>query len=190
MATTNAQIQALLNANGFPCGPADGVIGPNTRAAVARFQRAYNGPDPWLTIDGVPGPKTQHALSAIPGFLSAHFHVAEVACHHCGQAYVRRELLAALEDLRTYLLGPVVLISAYRCKQHNGDVGGASASMHLEGLAADTDIDAHVAAVSRLELFSGIGDKDSVVKHVDLRHLSSKNLTPNATGVNPARWHY
>jgi hypothetical protein len=183
------QIQIALNANGFPCGAADGIIGPNTKAAVRRFQQAYNGPDGWLTVDGIPGPKTQNAVAELP-YLSPHFAVGEVACHHCGLAYVKRELLNDLETLRSHLGTPLPIIDAYRCKFHNAEVGGAGVSMHLEGLAADTAPVAPWESVWAQRLFSGIGDRRGLISHVDLRHLSPKNLTPNATPEHPARWTY
>lgn len=185
----NRQIQTILNTSGFPCGAIDGVVGPQTAAAVVRFQQAYNGPDGWLEVDGVPGPKTQSALADLP-YLSPHFPVREVACHHCGLAYVRRELLNDLETLRGALQAPVPLADAYRCAYHNRAVGGAKDSMHLYGYGADPAIDAHVDQVYRMKLFSGIGDKNGVVKHVDLRHLSTFNETPDATPAAPARWQY
>lgn len=50
-------IQAMLGALGFPCGAADGSLGPNTSDAVKRFQQA-NG----LPADGQPGPQTRTKL--------------------------------------------------------------------------------------------------------------------------------
>jgi hypothetical protein len=187
---TNAEIQQRLNANGFPCGYVDGIIGPTTKAAVTYFQQAYNGTLGWLAIDGIPGPATTAALGELPK-LSAHFAVAELACHHCGKAYVRRELLRALETLRT-VVGPVVIVDAYRCVQHNEAVGGADDSMHLYGYAADpaTSMALHVDTVFKLRAFSGIGDQNGVVRHVDVRHLSPQNQTLAATVAIPARWHY
>jgi zinc D-Ala-D-Ala carboxypeptidase len=182
-------VQAALNAHGFPCGRVDGVLGPNTKAAVARFQQAYaNGP--WLTVDAVPGPKTQAALDDLP-YLSPHFSVAEVASHGNGDCYVSRDLLAALEQLRTFLNMPLHVIDAYRDPAHNTSVGGEKDSMHLYGLAADIPPVCSWQAVARLGLFSGIGDRHGMISHVDLRHLAGQaNHTPNATPQAPARWTY
>jgi hypothetical protein len=49
-------LQQLLNSLGFPCG-VDGGFGPNTRAAVERFQAAHG-----LRVDGKVGPDTWRAL--------------------------------------------------------------------------------------------------------------------------------
>lgn len=187
---TPTDIQDLLNSHGFPCGAVDGIIGPTTRAAVTYFQSAYNGSLGWLAIDGIPGPATTAALAELPN-LSGHFVVAELACRHCGKAYVRRELLRALEALRT-VVGPVVLVDAYRCAAHNAAVGGAQDSMHMYGYAADpaTSMALHVDTVFRVRAFSGIGDQNGVVRHVDVRHLSPQNQTLAATVTAPARWNY
>lgn len=183
-------VQAVLNAHGFPCGKVDGILGPNTKAAVARFQQAYNGPDKWLTVDAVPGPKTQAALDDLP-YLSPHFTVSELASHGNGDCYVKRELLAALEQLRSFVNMPLHIISAYRDPAHNQAVGGADDSMHLLGWAADIPPVCSWRAVARLEIFSGIGDRYGMISHVDLRHLAGDaNHTPQATPQRPARWTY
>lgn len=52
-----AAIQRALLARGYDPGPADGIAGRRTEAAVRAFQR-----DAGLTVDGDPGPKTQAAL--------------------------------------------------------------------------------------------------------------------------------
>jgi peptidoglycan hydrolase-like protein with peptidoglycan-binding domain len=49
--------QAALTRLGFSTQGIDGTFGPNTRAAVERFQRANN-----LSVDGVIGPNTQAAI--------------------------------------------------------------------------------------------------------------------------------
>ena len=52
-------IQARLNNLGFDCGPEDGILGPDTQAALARFQKeVLQRNDP----DGVPDGATRDAL--------------------------------------------------------------------------------------------------------------------------------
>ncbi len=54
-------LQFLLAWHGFPSGPFDGRLGPGTEAAIRRFQR-WAG----LTVDGLVGPATLHALRVVP----------------------------------------------------------------------------------------------------------------------------
>jgi peptidoglycan hydrolase-like protein with peptidoglycan-binding domain len=58
-----SQLQNLLKVAGYDPGPADGVYGPMTEAAVADFQEAYGS----LTVDGKVGPNTREALAAYLG---------------------------------------------------------------------------------------------------------------------------
>lgn len=57
------RIQELLISAGYDPGPADGIYGPKTVAAVAAFQKAYGS----LTVDGKIGPSTRDALAAYLG---------------------------------------------------------------------------------------------------------------------------
>lgn len=185
------QAQAILNANGFPCGKADGIVGPATSTALRLFQEATRYPAE-VPVTGQLDTATQTALAALP-LLSSHFRVAEVRSKGNGNCYVRRELLDALEYLRTYLGRPLPLVDAYRDPAHNRAVGGAQDSMHQFGLAADLPESLHltVNTVERLGVFSGIGDRDGIVLHVDCRHhAGSNNATPGASPGHPARWHY
>lgn len=183
------RIQQLLNGNGFPCGKVDGELGPGTKAAVARFQMACNL-GPWLTVDSIPGNLTQAAMLNLP-HLSENFVVDELKSHGNGDCYVKRELLAALETLRSRLNMPIHVIDAYRDPQHNAEVGGVGNSQHVDGLAADIPQICSWRAVANLQIFSGIGDRHGAISHVDLRHLAgARNPTPGATPLNPARWTY
>lgn len=181
------QIQQILKNNGFPVGAVDGDMGPNTTAAIRRFQQATVFG--WLAVDGVAGPKTQEALQRLP-HLSDNFVAGEFACHHCGQAYIKRELVRGLEELRKRLNMPLHIISGYRCPAHNRSVGGASNSMHVQGQAADIPGVAGYRLVVSLQIFSGIGQRNGAISHVDMRHLSDKNSTPNASPTNPVIWVY
>lgn len=187
---TPQDVQRILNAHGFPCGAVDGDIGPRTRQAVARFQFAWHGLDGlgWLAVDRVPGPATQACLERLP-HLSAHFTVWELRSKGDHTCYVRRELVDGLERYRE-IVGPFRPMSAYRDPAHNRRVGGAQFSMHVEGLGADVPLAATVVDVRALGMFSGIGRKGELVRHVDMRHLSSQNRTPHASPANPAQWRY
>lgn len=189
-----AQLQTTLNDNGFVCGPVDGIYGPRTHGAVAGYQLACNvgGPDRWLAVDGIDGAHTDLALVTLPA-ISDHFTCGECRSHGDGSLIVKRQLLDALEHLRASTGHPLPVLDVYRDPAHNAAVGGAVDSMHLYGFAADLPqtLQIPVDWIERLGLFSGIGDKNGIVAHVDLRHLAgSLNRTPDATPATPARWHY
>ena len=52
-----AALQVALRIHGAHKGAVDGIFGPETRAAIRRFQRAHG-----LEVDGVVGPRTRRAL--------------------------------------------------------------------------------------------------------------------------------
>ena len=47
------ELQVRLNANGFSCGKADGILGKKTKAAVVSYQKAHG-----LKVDGIAGKNT------------------------------------------------------------------------------------------------------------------------------------
>ncbi|MGY6214964.1 D-Ala-D-Ala carboxypeptidase family metallohydrolase [Methylolobus aquaticus] len=79
------------------------------------------------------------------GDLSVHFSKAEFACH-CGCGFGTRpgdvspRLLVLLEQIRQQFDAPVTVVSGCRCQRHNRNVGGAAASQHLRGTAADIKV--------------------------------------------------
>jgi len=198
------QLQRDLTALGFPCGTIDGQNGPATRTAVARFQLAYG----WrpIGVDGLYGPQTLGALSQVgtTGRLSPNFAVSEVRSKGDGTAWVHRDLLAALERLRTAVGRPLGIVSGWRDVAHNRRVGGARTSQHTYGASPELQRiqgsllpGAHLFAgraadfsqgyirlqdCLNLRLFSGVGHRNGWVTHVDLR--------TNATPENPTVWVY
>ena len=74
--------------------------------------------------------------------LTEHFWLSEARCRHCGWTPENRQVLVNtarfLEKVRT-LLGdrPMMIHSWCRCAEYNARVGGATASLHLKGYAAD-----------------------------------------------------
>ena len=69
--------------------------------------------------------------------LAPNFRLSEFKCPCCGRVKVVRSLSVALQELRDLLDSPIVITSAYRCKKHNKEIGGAKFSTHLGGFAAD-----------------------------------------------------
>ena len=59
---TISGVQGRLRNLGFPPGPIDGIFGPNTSAALRRFQKAYG-----LDVTGKPDSNTRDKLAEIHG---------------------------------------------------------------------------------------------------------------------------
>ena len=197
-------LQRDLTTLGFPCGTIDGLNGPATRTAVARFQLAYG----WrqIGVDGQYGPQTMGALAQVQqtGRLSPNFAVGECRSKGDGTAWVHRDLLGALERMRTAVGKPLPLVSCWRDVAHNRRVGGARTSQHTYGASAELHRiqgtllpGAHLFAgraadfnrgsirlqdCVNLRLFSGIGHRDGWVTHVDVR--------TNASLSSPTIWVY
>ena len=70
--------------------------------------------------------------------LSTHFKRREFACKcGCGFDTVDLETLTLLQDIRLHFDAPVIINSGCRCAAYNRRVGGAAASQHVFGRAAD-----------------------------------------------------
>ena len=107
-----------------------------------------------------------------------HFRPSEFACHHCGARKTATNLLESLERLRAIKGGrPLRIISGYRCPVHNARVGGAKASRHMVGDAADIPEGYATVAEAKAAGFTGIGNRGPWAVHVDRR-------------PTPARWSY
>lgn len=73
--------------------------------------------------------------------MSANFARHEFRCRcGCGADHVRQDLVDLLQRLRDEVGRPVVVNSGVRCARHNARVGGAKASRHLTGEAADVRV--------------------------------------------------
>lgn len=117
--------------------------------------------------------------------LSEHFKKKEFACKcGCGLGLkdgdINPKLVEALEDVRTHFCKPVVINSGLRCDDHNKKVGGAKASRHLLGTAADI----RIAGVSPNDVHAYLNekytDKYGVGKYRTFTHIDVR--------ANKARW--
>ena len=113
--------------------------------------------------------------------LSRSFDTSEFECR-CGCGFGRSVthisplLIGGLQTLRDYLGRPIRISSGCRCAKHNRAVGGAIASQHLSGKAADIVIDGLTVdeiaeAVERIPVFRAGGVKlYPTWVHVDVRN--------------------
>lgn len=95
-----------------------------------------------------------------------------------------RHLAWTLQRIRDEIGFPIRVNSAYRCPTHNKNIGGATHSKHLDGIAADIDV-------------MGISSKQVADKVEDLMAQGSipngglgryKTFTHVDIRNNPARW--
>jgi hypothetical protein len=89
------------------------------------------------------------------------FSPAEIACRGTGAILIDEDALDKLQALRDRLGKPLIVLSAYRSKEHNKAVGGAQHSKHMEGRAFDISMSNHdpaaFEAAARAVGFKGFG---------------------------------
>ena len=86
-----------------------------------------------------------------------------------------------LQKIRDHFGKPIIISSGYRCERHNRSVGGATASKHKQGMAADIMIagvsPSEVAKYAESIGVKGIGlyetAKDGYFVHIDTRVTKS-----------------
>lgn len=109
------------------------------------------------------------------GQMTPHFHYDEFRCPcgKCDGGMVDTGFIWRLETLRELYNKPMRINSGVRCWHHNEAIGGATASYHLMGRAADiaiiSDSDRHLILRLALQLqFGGIGLMSKAI-HLDNR---------------------
>lgn len=116
--------------------------------------------------------------------LSKNFKVSEFACHGkgcCSTVMIDDQLVAYLQKIRDHFGKSITITSGYRCPTHNRNVGGATASRHAKGQAADIVVTgikpAEVAKYAESIGVLGIGlyetSKDGHFVHIDTRTSKS-----------------
>lgn len=192
---TDKQKQLLLAYLGYYVGEIDGKFGALSKVACKAFQKDFGG----IAVDGKCGAETEKALkhAVTYGFLKKeekkeetdwngieHFKRSEFGCKcgkYCNGFPIEpdEQLVKLLERIRKHFGVPVTINSGIRCKTHNANVGGATASQHLKGTAADIAVKGiapkTVAAYveTLLPNTGGIGIYNTFV-HVDVRKTKSR----------------
>jgi zinc D-Ala-D-Ala carboxypeptidase len=179
----------------------DGRYGPETAAAVKRFQTAYG-----LRADGIAGKQTFARIYDLQDAdcTPKHFSYAELD-DGCGKGgwsggplspNATREnavrTMWKLEALRRSLGDkPLHVTSGFRSIACNRQVGGATDSQHLYGSAADlrsdTSSPCRVARSARSHGFSGIYGP-GYPSHQDHVHVDSRRENNSDRATNTTNW--
>lgn len=113
-------------------------------------------------------------------WLSPDFKVKEFACRDgSDKILIDLRLVHILQRIRDHFARPVTVNSAYRTVTYNAKVGGAKASQHLLGTAADITVNgitpSAVAAYAETLLpdTGGIG-RYKTFTHIDVRKKKSR----------------
>lgn len=114
--------------------------------------------------------------------ISEHFTLGEMACKDGSDLVLySTELMAKLEELRTYVGGTITINSGYRTASYNRKIGGAALSQHTQGTAADIVVKKNGKVISAKLIcclcqslgFHGIGYISENAVHVDMRTSGS-----------------
>ena len=106
--------------------------------------------------------------------LSKNFNSNEFDCKCdglCDELILHDKLVRVLQDLRDQFGKPIIITSAYRCEEHNENVGGSSTSTHMLGIAVDLwceDFDKLYELIVEYDPDFSIGRYDNFI-HLDLR---------------------
>ena len=119
-----------------------------------------------------------------------YFSDEELNCNHCGENHFNDETLARLNKMRFMFGAPMVLSSAYRCKEYN-ELKGYTQT-HATGQAVDVLCaygDTYELVELALEVgFTGIGVNqkgDPKARFIHLDDLDNEDGTPR-----PRIWSY
>jgi len=121
-----------------------------------------------------------------------YFTESELACPCCGINKVKPSFRRRLNQLRHALGFPLIPSSAFRCRQHNEDVGGGVDSAHLAGRGIDFPI-ARGRAFRMVEEaqklgFTGIGLRQK--GDTDERFIHLDDLLNEPHRPRPTIWTY
>ena len=144
---TIEQKQHLLAYLGYYTIKVDGIWGKGSVGATQEFQRDYG-----LSATGTFDKSTEDRIKEVIAndekpidFWQGikYFKREEFKCK-CGGKYCNgfpaepeKKLVTVADRVREHFGKPAIVSSGVRCKQHNANVGGASASRHLYGKAMD-----------------------------------------------------
>ena len=161
---TLEQKQCLLRYLDCYKGSIDGIWGEKSKAATAKFQSLYMGPE---DVDSDFGPKTEARIleviatgeepkenilpEAANYWKDIRYWTREEFRCRCGEYHAPycngfpvepdRALVELADNVRAHFGRPAHRTSGIRCQRHNADSGGVANSKHLSGKALDFWVD-------------------------------------------------
>lgn len=110
-----------------------------------------------------------------------HFDIHEFSCSCCGQNHMNENFIRMLDKARHVAEYPFVVISGYRCEDHNKNTpGNDENSSHIIGLAADIRADNSHSRYRILEALLYVGFRRIVLHktfvHVDMDETKQQEI--------------
>lgn len=103
--------------------------------------------------------------------VSEHFRANEFACKDgTDNILIDSQLIETLEKIRNHFNAPVIINSGFRTVKHNRKVGGAKASFHCKGMAADIVVKGHNSK-EVAEYADSILDKGGIIQYNNFVHI-------------------
>lgn len=103
--------------------------------------------------------------------VSEHFRANEFACKDgTDNILIDSQLIETLEKIRNHFGTPVTINSGFRTVKHNKRVGGAKASYHCSGMAADIVVKGH-SSEKVAKYTNSILDKGGIIKYNNFVHI-------------------
>jgi hypothetical protein len=192
---TIKQKQCLLFFMGYYTGNIDGIWGAKSQEATLKFQNDYGLPTSGMFDDAtadkikaaVAGTATKVPTPAEPDWKDIkYFTKKEFRCK-CGGKYcngypaeVDMTMVKVCDMIRQRIGKPISVNSGLRCKQHNANCGGATASRHMYGDACDLGKPSGVTPAQMAKIAEDIlGDSGGIGIyswgiHVDTRRTKAR----------------
>lgn len=135
--------------------------------------------------------------------LSANFKVSEFACNDgSDKVLISEELVKVLQYIRDELKVSININSGYRTPEYNTKIGGAKASNHMNGTAADLSCKLETTAVCKAaeKALAKYGIQGAIIRytlknnpnnyftHVDVRASRLRQENRDGTAVNVVGW--
>lgn len=103
--------------------------------------------------------------------VSEHFKANEFACKDgTDNILIDSQLIETLEKIRNHFGAPITINSGFRTVKHNRNVGGAKASYHCKGMAADIEVKGH-SSQEVAKYADKIMEQGGVIRYTNFTHV-------------------